>query len=176
MWHAFLAGTGRLSSSESHRSCHFSTLPGVKQGIPALCQPAAAGPHSGNQSSRQSTAALLKVPLVSRVYDGEQLQLPARVQFVDPNFLSKCVVRRKLLAPVDHPLQVSPDCFPRKITSVYTTSQARIRADPADVPSGAVVEAILCTGRSTQSLHAVAPLESRSCSAWTLLCCPAGRV
>ena len=121
LWHAawFVAGTGRLSSTGSRHSCHFSALPGVGQGFPAFCLPAAgclrgkhtAGPHLRFQSSRQSVAALLKVPLVSRAYESKQLQLPARVQFVDPDFLAKCVLRGRLLAPTDHPLQVSPDCF-----------------------------------------------------------------
>ena len=87
--------------------------------MPAFCQPAAggllgkhtAGPHLRSQSSKWSVAALLQVPLVFRGYDHEQLQLPAQVQFVDPGFLAKCVARKKLLPPVDHPLQVGPELF-----------------------------------------------------------------
>eukprot|EP00891_Asterochloris_glomerata_P001994 jgi/Astpho2/1994/Aster-00502 len=54
---------------------------------------------------KQLAKLLPQVPLVSRVYDGEQLQLPAWVQFVDPSFLARCVAHNKLLDPIDHPLQ-----------------------------------------------------------------------
>ena len=77
----------------------------------ASCRVPAGGTHCWSTSA-QSVAALLKVPLVSRVYDGEQLQLPAWVQFVDPSFLARCVAHNKLLDPIDHPLQVGSACFP----------------------------------------------------------------